>query len=76
MKANFNLKDGDDALMHKLTLRHSAILKSSAVHSGKYNLIAEELQIPLGTVRSRLHRARAALSILRGDQTPALAAHV
>jgi len=58
---NFHLRDSDEELIAQLHPKHQAILRSN----GGYAEIAETLNIPLGTVRSRLHRARAALVLLR-----------
>lgn len=50
--------------LQQLTVEHHNVL--SALYSGlKYQGIAEALNIPLGTVRSRINRARGALAALR-----------
>jgi DNA-directed RNA polymerase specialized sigma24 family protein len=48
------------ALIDKLSIMHRDVLMAK----GSYQEIAESLGIPVGTVRSRLHRARAALARL------------
>jgi hypothetical protein len=58
---NFQLRESDECLIAQMTLEHQAILRSE----GAYAATAQKLRIPLGTVRSRLHRARAALTLLR-----------
>ena len=58
---NFDLRDSDDSLIAQMTPKHQAILWCK----GGYTEIAQKLNIPLGTVRSRLHRARAALVMMR-----------
>lgn len=47
----------DQELIAKLKPPHREIIQAQ----GTYKQISEALNIPLGTVRSRLHRARAAL---------------
>jgi RNA polymerase sigma-70 factor (ECF subfamily) len=56
--------------MDSLTVEHKAILTLFDVDGLGYERIAEVLDCPLGTVRSRLSRARAALksAILKSDQ--------
>ncbi len=56
--------------MDGLTLEHKAILTLFDVEGLGYEQIAQALDCPLGTVRSRLSRARAALksAILKSDQ--------
>jgi hypothetical protein len=58
---HFRLLPGDEALIEQLSPGQRAILKSD----GSYVKRAEDLGIAIGTVRSRLHRAREALSQLR-----------
>ena len=57
----FRLQPGDAELLEQLSEPHRAIL----LFHGSYQECSEALNIPLGTVRSRLHRARAALEALR-----------
>jgi DNA-directed RNA polymerase specialized sigma24 family protein len=57
----FVLQPGDEALLPLLSEEHRAILKGH----GSYAERAEALGVAVGTVRSRLHRARAALEKLR-----------
>jgi RNA polymerase sigma-70 factor (ECF subfamily) len=47
--------------MAKLSIEHRQILVLAGVEQLSYRQIAEELAVPLGTVMSRLARARAAL---------------
>jgi RNA polymerase sigma-70 factor (ECF subfamily) len=46
-----------DAL-NKLSPEHKAVLILKDIEGQKYEVIAEILQVPIGTIRSRLHRAR------------------
>jgi DNA-directed RNA polymerase specialized sigma24 family protein len=57
----FELSESDEALLIRLPRPQREILQSQ----GDYKTRAQELGIPIGTVRSRLHRARAALEKLR-----------
>ena len=47
--------------MASLSIEHRQILVLAGVEELSYQEIAEELSVPLGTVMSRLARARAAL---------------
>jgi DNA-directed RNA polymerase specialized sigma24 family protein len=53
----------DRELLSRLSGDHRALLLAD----GSYKDKAEQLGIPIGTVRSRLHRARASLELLRRD---------
>lgn len=44
--------------LSRLSLEHRAVLVLKDMQSMKYEQIAEILQVPIGTIRSRLHRAR------------------
>ena len=57
----FALQPGDDALLPSLPEAQRLLLQTD----GNYKDRAERLGIPIGTVRSRLHRARTALERLR-----------
>ena len=57
----FALQPGDDRLLASLPEAQRVLLETQ----GRYKDRAERLGIPIGTVRSRLHRARAALERLR-----------
>jgi DNA-directed RNA polymerase specialized sigma24 family protein len=61
---NFQLTDEDNALLLRISEPHRKIL---SMH-GSYAQIGQELNMPLGTVRSRLHRARKALAQLRSEK--------
>ena len=61
---NFQLTDEDSALLLRISEPHRKIL---SMH-GSYAQIGQELNLPPGTVRSRLHRARKALAQLRRDE--------
>jgi RNA polymerase sigma-70 factor (ECF subfamily) len=57
-----------DAL-NRLSPEHRAVLILKDMEDQKYETIAEILQVPIGTIRSRLHRARLELrSLLQRDQ--------
>jgi hypothetical protein len=58
---HFRLMPGDESLIEQLTMDQQKILKSE----GSYSKRAEDLGVAVGTVRSRLHRAREALLKLR-----------
>jgi RNA polymerase sigma-70 factor (ECF subfamily) len=54
--------------LHQLSPEHRVVLVLKEIEGQKYETIAEILQVPVGTVRSRLHRARLELrEILEKD---------
>ena len=63
---NFAFLSGDSELLSSLSEEQRAVLTAS----GPYKERAEKLGLPIGTVRSRLHRARAALERLRSNKGP------
>jgi DNA-directed RNA polymerase specialized sigma24 family protein len=65
---NFEVTADDLPLLEKLRRRHREILLAT----GTYRELAETLKIPIGTVRSRLNRARAALMKLRDQAKEAV----
>ena len=53
----------------RLSTEHRAVLIMKDMEGQKYEVMAEILQVPIGTIRSRLHRARLELrDILLQDQ--------
>lgn len=64
-RGTFVLTEADEALLPRLPDHHQRILSST----GTYRERAAALDIPLGIVRSRLSRARAALNGLRAQAT-------
>jgi RNA polymerase sigma-70 factor, ECF subfamily len=55
--------------LHRLSPEHRMVLILKDMEGEKYETMAEVLQVPIGTVRSRLHRARAELrEILQQDE--------
>jgi DNA-directed RNA polymerase specialized sigma24 family protein len=60
----FTLQPGDTHLLDQLP----APQREALLCDGSYVERAEKLGIPVGTLRSRLHRARAALEALRNGQ--------
>ncbi len=64
----FRLTESDMALLPMLADWQRQILTTK----GGYRDIADQLSLPLGTVRSRLHRARAALAALRSDPSKSI----
>jgi RNA polymerase sigma-70 factor (ECF subfamily) len=56
------------AALQRLSAEHRAVLILKDMEGQKYEAMAEVLQVPIGTIRSRLHRARLELrEILRND---------
>jgi RNA polymerase sigma-70 factor (ECF subfamily) len=47
--------------LNRLSAEHRTVLILRDIEGQKYETMAEVLQVPIGTVRSRLHRARAEL---------------
>jgi RNA polymerase sigma-70 factor (ECF subfamily) len=47
--------------LNRLSPEHRAVLILKDIEGQKYEQMAEILQVPIGTIRSRLHRARAEL---------------
>ncbi len=60
----FKLEPRDAELLDQLSEQYRAVL----LFNGSYQECSAALNIPIGTVRSRLHRARAALEALRNGQ--------
>ena len=58
---DMHLVDSDEPLLALLNPQEQVILRAT----GSYEDMAKVLQVPTGTVRSRLHRARAKLVALR-----------
>ena len=55
--------------LSRLSPEHRAVLVMKDMEGQKYEMIAEILQVPIGTVRSRLHRARLELrGLLEKDE--------
>ena len=46
------------AALNRMSPEHRAVLILKDMEGQKYEVIAEILQVPIGTIRSRLHRAR------------------
>ncbi len=60
----FPLTEQDEPLLAQLSPRYVEILRQE----GQMADIATRLSLPIGTVKSRLHRARAALMTMRRQQ--------
>ena len=58
--------------MHRLSKEHCAILKLVGINGLEYKDAAKALNIPVGTIRSRLSRARRALQVMLDTPTPVL----
>jgi DNA-directed RNA polymerase specialized sigma24 family protein len=58
------LLDTDEPLLSDLASNEQAVLRTD----GSYEERARKLNVPLGTLRSRLHRARAKLVALRSQR--------
>ena len=57
------------AALSRLSPEHRAVLVMKDMEGQKYETMAEILQVPIGTIRSRLHRARLELrQLLEQDQ--------
>jgi RNA polymerase sigma-70 factor (ECF subfamily) len=52
------------AALNRLSPEHRVVLILKDMEGQKYETMAEVLQVPIGTIRSRLHRARAELRAL------------
>ncbi len=60
------------AALDRLTPEHRVVLVLKEIDGQKYEVIADILDVPIGTVRSRLHRARLELrdALTTDDKTP------
>lgn len=58
------------ALASRLTREHREVLELVAWRGLSYDEAADRLRLPVGTVRSRTSRARAALTRLLNDPSP------
>ena len=58
------------AALNRLSLEHRSVIVLKEIEEMKYEEIAEVLDVPIGTIRSRLHRARTELRELleKGDE--------
>jgi RNA polymerase sigma-70 factor, ECF subfamily len=55
--------------LSRLSAEHRAVLVMKDMEGQKYEVMAEVLEVPIGTIRSRLHRARLELrALLEQDQ--------
>jgi DNA-directed RNA polymerase specialized sigma24 family protein len=61
-----HLLESDEPLLAALKPEEQAVLLTD----GSYEDRAKELNVPVGTLRSRLHRARAKLVALRSQRLP------
>jgi RNA polymerase sigma-70 factor (ECF subfamily) len=55
--------------LNRLTPEHRVVLVLKEIEGQKYDEIAAILQVPIGTIRSRLHRARVELRDKLAEQT-------
>jgi DNA-directed RNA polymerase specialized sigma24 family protein len=60
-RTSYLLTEEDEFLLKELPVRQAEMLRQD----GSLEEIASRLQLPLGTVKSRTHRARVALDALR-----------
>ncbi len=56
--------------LNRLSPEHRAVLILKDMEDQKYEAMAEILQVPIGTIRSRLHRARMELRALLRPEEP------
>jgi RNA polymerase sigma-70 factor (ECF subfamily) len=56
------------AALNRLSPEHRMVLILKDMEGQKYEAMAEVLQVPIGTIRSRLHRARAELRAILQQQ--------
>jgi RNA polymerase sigma-70 factor (ECF subfamily) len=56
--------------LNRLSPEHRAVLIMKDMEGQKYEVMAEVLQVPIGTIRSRLHRARMELRDLLSPDEP------
>jgi RNA polymerase sigma-70 factor (ECF subfamily) len=55
--------------LNRLSIEHRTVLILKDIEGQKYQTMAEILQVPIGTIRSRLHRARMELRrLLQGEE--------
>jgi DNA-directed RNA polymerase specialized sigma24 family protein len=62
----FKLQPGDQALLERLSEGQRELLLAD----GTYKERADRFNLPIGTVRSRIHRARVLLEHLRAENAP------
>ena len=59
----------EQSALHRLSPEHRTVLVLKDIDGQKYETMAEILSVPVGTIRSRLHRARLELrEILERDE--------
>lgn len=68
LQAKQRLAELDKALRHLDAERRVAFMQS-AYHGASYKQVAAKCRVPVGTVRSRIHRARAELGLLEHSAT-------
>lgn len=62
-RGSFHIRESDFALFEHLSADHRAVLTTE----GSYEEIAAALNIPIGTVKSRINRARSSVLKLREE---------
>lgn len=63
---NFKMTDADHAHLPKLPANQRKAILELDTAGGSYQMVADALQLNIGTVKSRIHRARSALLQMRG----------
>ena len=67
--SDLELRDRPDAAMRELPARSRLLIAAHHLRGVRYEDLAEALSVPLGTIKTQLHRARRQLRVLLEGQS-------